>query len=136
MARADEDKQRLVDQLTESRLRLVGDSLIVREKLNVQRQLTDVQRQLTETFYRYSWGWMSLAAIVGWILSRLPARKKKIYIEAGNHRTATKLTKLGTAAKLGIGLDIGLKIWGALWSVARPILTAYLTRKFKAKAQN
>jgi hypothetical protein len=126
MARADEDKQRLVDQLAESRQRLMDDSLIVREKLNVQRQLT-------KTFHRYSWGWMSLAAILGWILSRLPARKKKIYIEPGNHRTATKLR---TAAKLGIGLDLGLKIWGALWSIARPILTAYLTKKFKVKAQS
>ena len=122
MARPDENRQRLVDQLAESRERLVGHSLIVREKLNVQRQLT-------KTFHRYSWGWISLAAILGWILSRLPARRKKIYIQPGNHRTATKL-------RAGLGLDLGLKIWGALWSVARPILTAYLTRKFKAKAQN
>ena len=122
MARPDENRQRLVDQLGEGRERLAGLSLIVREKLNVQRQLTN-------TFHRYSWGWISLAAILGWILSRLPARKKKIYIQPGNHRTATKLS-----ARLG--LDLGLKIWGALWSVARPILTAYLTRKFKAKAQS
>ena len=122
MARPDENRQRLVDQLGEGRERLAGLSLIVREKLNVQRQLTN-------TFHRYSWGWISLAAILGWILSRLPARKKKIYIQPGNHRTATKLS-----ARLG--LDLGLKIWGALWSVARPILTAYLTRKFKARAQS
>ena len=122
MARPDENRQRLVDQLTEGRERLAGHSLVVREKLNVQRQLTN-------TFHRYSWGWISLAAILGWILSRLPARKKKIYIQPGNHRTATKLSA-------GLGLDLGLKIWGALWSVARPILTAYLTRKFKARAQS
>jgi len=122
MARPDENRQRLVDQLGEGRERLAGHSLIVREKLNVQRQLTN-------TFHRYSWGWISLAAILGWILSRLPARKKKIYIQPGNHRTATKLSAC-------LGLDLGLKIWGALWSVARPILTAYLTRKFKAKAQS
>ena len=122
MARPDENRQRLVDQLAESRERLAGHSLIVQEKLNVQRQLTN-------TFHRYSWGWISLAAILGWILSRLPARKKKIYIQPGNHRAATKLSA-------GLGLDLGLKIWGALWSVARPILTAYLTRKFKAKAQS
>ena len=122
MARPDENRHRLVDQLGEGRERLAGHSLVVREKLNVQRQLTN-------TFHRYSWGWISLAAILGWILSRLPARKKKIYIQPGNHRTATKLS-----ARLG--LDLGLKIWGALWSVARPILTAYLTRKFKAKAQS
>lgn len=120
MARPDENRRRLVDQLARSRQRLADHSLTVRSKLNVQRQLT-------ETFHRYSWGWMSLAAILGWILSRLPARKKKIYIPAGNTRAATKLTG---------GLDLGLKIWGAFWSVARPILTAYLTRKFKLKAQS
>ena len=120
MARPDETRQRLVDQLARSRQELVDHSSIVRGKLNVQRRLT-------ETFHRYSWGWMSLAAILGWILSRLPARKKKIYIQAGNHRAATKLSG---------GLNLGLKIWGALWSVVRPILTAYLTRKFKVKAQS
>jgi hypothetical protein len=120
MARPDENRQRLVDQLARSRQRLADHSLIVRDKLNVQRQLT-------QTFHRFSWGWMGLAAILGWILSRLPARKKKIYIPAGNHRAATKLSG---------GLDLGLKIWGAFWSVARPILTAYLTRKFKVSAQS
>jgi hypothetical protein len=115
-----------VDRLAESRQRLVDHSLIVREKLNVQRHLT-------ETFHRYSWGWMSLAAILGWILSRLPARKKKIYIQPGNQRMAAKL---GTATKLSGGLDLGLKIWGAFWTLARPILTAYLTKKFKVKAES
>lgn len=120
MARPDETRQRLVDQLAQSRQQLAGRSLIVRDQLNVQRQLT-------ETFHRYSWGWISLAAILGWILSRLPARKKKIYIHAGDNRAV---------AKRSGGLDLGLKIWGGLWSVARPLLTAYLTRKFRLKAQS
>jgi len=61
---------------------------------------------------------MSIAGIFGWLLSRLPARKKKIYIHASDSQKVKSR---------GIGLS-GY-IWKGAWSIAKPLITAYLTTR-------
>jgi hypothetical protein len=61
---------------------------------------------------------MSIAAIFGWLLSRLPARKKKIYIYAADSQKVKSR---------GIGLSG--HIWKGAWSIVKPLLTAYLTTR-------
>jgi hypothetical protein len=65
---------------------------------------------------------MSAAAIFGWILSGLPARKQKIYIHSSDPRKAEK--KLGWTGLL-------IPVWVGIWSIAKPLVAAYLTKKIK-----
>jgi hypothetical protein len=118
MVEPKDEKQRIVLELARTRNHLAEQSLLVRRNLDISRHMSDSMRE-------HSWGWMSVAAIFGWILSRLPARKKKVYIQSRDQQKPGK--------KWGGGL---LKlVWDGAWSIAKPLLTAYLTKKIAQKAK-
>jgi len=96
----------------------------LRDQTLLLRRNLDVGARMSDSLRKHSWGWISIAAIFGWILSRLPARKKKIYIHTA---------KSGKQSR-GDG-GVMTHIWKGIWSIARPVLTAYLTRKIAAKAK-
>ncbi len=72
MAESPNEKQRIGTALSATRAELNTLFLLVRQNL-------DIRRYLLESRKKHIWNWMTVAAIVGWILSRLPARKQKIY---------------------------------------------------------
>jgi hypothetical protein len=115
MADPQNEKERIAAKLARARTQLSDESLLLRRNLDFGGHLSDSVR-------RHSWGWMSIAAIFGWILSRLPARKKKVYIDISD----PKKTK-----SRGIGLSG--HIWKAAWSLAKPVITAYLTSRIAEK---
>ena len=117
MAEPEDKKQRIVLELARTRDELAEQSLLVRRNLDVNQHLTNSVRE-------HSWVWMSVAAIFGWILSRLPARKKKVYIQSTNRQKE----KRGES-----GLLKG--VLKAVWSVARPLLVAYLTKRIAQQAK-
>jgi hypothetical protein len=117
MAEPQDEKQRIVLELARTRTQLIDQSLLVRRKLDVGQHLANSVRE-------HSWGWMSVAAMFGWILSRLPARKKKVYIQSTNPQKQ----------KRGGGGFLKL-VWNGAWSIAKPLLTAYLTKKIAEKAR-
>jgi hypothetical protein len=118
MVEPKDEKQRIVLELAHTRRHLAEQSLLVRQNLDISRHMSDSMRE-------HSWGWMSVAAVFGWILSRLPARKKKVYIQSTDQQKPGK--------KWGGGL---LKlVWDGAWSIAKPLLTAYLTKKIAQKAK-
>ncbi len=67
---------------------------------------------------------MSAAAIFGWLLSRLPARKKKIYIHTA-----------GSEKRREPSGGFVFQIWRGVWSMAKPLVVAYLTKKIAEKAK-
>ena len=79
MADPQNEKERITAKLAGVRAALSDQSLLVRRNLDIGLQMSDSIRQ-------HSWAWMSIAAIFGWLLSRLPARKKKIYIHAADFK--------------------------------------------------
>ena len=117
MADTQDDRKRITEELGLKRVELSNQSLLVRRNLDVGRRMSDSLRN-------HPWGWISLAAIFGWLLSRLPARKKKIYIHAPNS-TKRRNYKDGLL----------LSTWKGVWSIARPLITAYLTKKIAQKAK-
>jgi hypothetical protein len=117
MAEPQDEKQRIILELGRTRAQLAEESVLVRRNL-------DLNQHLTNSIREHSWAWMSVAAIFGWILSRLPARKKKIYIESANPQKQK--------ASAGGFLR---PVWNAAWSIAKPLLTAYLTKKIAEKAK-
>jgi hypothetical protein len=119
MVQPQDEKQRIVLELAHTRNHLVEQSLLVRRNLDIGRHMSDSMRE-------HSWGWMCVAAIFGWILSRLPARKKKVYIQSAKPQKLDKKRGGGGLLKL---------VWNGAWSIAKPLLTAYLTKKIAEKAK-
>ena len=85
---AEHDKLALVAELAAARTRLsaTGDAL---------RGSLDVAARAKESFQRHKPAWMGGAAIVGFVLSKLPSRKKTIIVERATGKV------LGAAGKLG-----------------------------------
>ncbi len=117
MAEPQDERKRITEELARLRVSLSDQTLLLRRNL-------DVGEHMSNSLRKYSWGWISFAAIFGWILSRLPARKKKIYIHTSN--TDKRPRESGGLAK---------QIWKGIWSIAKPVLTAYLARKLGEKAK-
>jgi hypothetical protein len=119
MAESDDDKKRIESGLSTSRADLKNYLSVIRHNL-------DPRRYLWETRERHLWGWLSAAAILGWILSRLPARKQKIYVQSSDPLKPKKLS--------GGGGFLKTVVEGG-WSIAKPLLAAYLTKKIKDNAK-
>ena len=124
MAKDEDTKRRIIDEIAEARLGLAGSAAIVKGRL-------DIPARVSDTLRRYSWSWVSLAAIIGWVLARLPFRRKKIYLEAGSRRRLK-----GEEKPAGRKRDLGWMIWDGVWSLAKPLLTAYLGRKLAQATGN
>jgi hypothetical protein len=117
MADSQDERKRITEELARTRVSLRDQTLLLRRNL-------DVGARMSESLRKHSWVWVSIAAIFGWILSRLPARKKKIYIQTANGRKQSSG-----------GGGVVTNIWKGIWSIARPVLTAYLTKKIASKAK-
>jgi len=71
-------------------------------------------------------GWMIVAAIIGWILSRLPARKQKIYIRSSDPIKSEKRPGGGGLLR---------PLWNGGWAITKPPLAAYLTKNDYGKGE-
>jgi hypothetical protein len=117
MADSQDETKRIAAELARLRLELSDESLLLRRDL-------DVGRRMSESVREHSWGWMSVAAIFGWLLSRLPARKKKVYI----HTT-------DSAKRVTNREGFITQVWKGVWSITKPLVMAYLTKKIADKAK-
>jgi hypothetical protein len=117
MADPQDERKRIAAELARMRVELSDQSLLVRRDLDVGRRMSDSLR-------KHSWGWMSVAAIFGWLLSRLPARKKKVYVHAAN-----------SDKKVHYHEGFTVQVWKGLWSITKPLVVAYLTKKIAEKVK-
>lgn len=85
---ADQDKRAVVAELAAARERIAstGDAL---------RHSFDFATRASESFKRHKPAWIGGAAILGFVLSKLPARKKTVFVEQATGRV------LGAAGRLG-----------------------------------
>src|SRR5258708_19612753 len=116
MAKDEDAKRRIISELAEARLGLTGSAAVWKDRL-------DLPARVAASFRRNSWSWVSLAAIVGWVLARLPFRRKKIYLEAGSRR------RVKGEEKPERKRDLVWMIWDAVWSLANPLPPASLRPK-------
>ena len=120
MAPVNDEKRRIIEELERTRGDLAGASVDLRGQLNFQRRLS-------VAWQKNRWVWLSFMALFGWVLSRLPRRTKKIYLEKGGRRVRPP-GKCFASTLAG-------QLWSVAWSVAKPAVIAYLTRKMSKAGQ-
>jgi hypothetical protein len=111
---AEHTKDELIAEIENARLRL-------RSGLEEFRRQTDVPTRMKNSFTENKTLWLSGAGVAGWILSRLPARKKKVKVYV-DKKSDGKIKELAEA-----GLIAGLLKF--LFTLLRPAITSFATQK-------
>jgi hypothetical protein len=111
---AEHTKDELIAEIENARLRL-------RSGLEEFRRQTDVPARMKNSFTENKTLWLSGAGVAGWILSRLPARKKKVKVYV-DKKSDGKIKELAEA-----GLIAGLLKF--LFTLLRPAITSFATQK-------
>ena len=97
--------------------------------LRVFRREVDIPRKIKRSFQRQTAVWITAAVVVGALLIVLPARRKKVVVEA-------KAPKSGKGSKKVVeaGFLLGALKFAA--TVLRPVVTSYVTKKMQAYAES
>ena len=127
MVSSEKEKQQLAERFTISRRRLSGSSKDVRQAFDFGRYGHHLQKSMRENIY----AWMGSAAMVGWVLSRMPAKKQKLYVFSSekshqnrmgkavrdkNRKDQPKILSLGIELLAAVGLKLlkrNLKSWSS-----------------------
>jgi hypothetical protein len=115
MANSSEEKQRLINELCHARVRIIDEALVI-------RQQCDFGHRASLVWQRYPWAGVGVAGSIGWILARLPTRKKRVYLHApceNGHRIIPVKANPKTASP----------VLRHLWSVVKWLLSGYLSGK-------
>jgi hypothetical protein len=110
MAETHYKKQQITAALTALRVQVQNEASFLRRRL-------EMKQHVLESIRSHPWEWASCAAIAGWLLSRIPARKKKIYID----NLSQKPVKRRDKGPLG-------KLWREVWQFSKPMIAAYLAK--------
>ncbi|MGA8654709.1 MAG: hypothetical protein WB586_01045 [Chthoniobacterales bacterium] len=110
-------KQQITAALGGVRIQLQNELLLLRRNLNVGQHIL-------ESIRNHPWAWISNAAIFGWLLSRVPVRKKRIYI----YSSSREQVKSHGNGPLG-------KLWKGAWRSSKPLIAAYLAKKLAEQAK-
>jgi hypothetical protein len=84
-----------------------------------------MKQHIFESIKNHPWEWASCAAIAGWILSRIPARKKRAYIDSSTQKPFKRRDK----GSIG-------KVWGEVWQFSKPMIAAYLAKLLAEQAKS
>jgi hypothetical protein len=95
----------------------------VSRDLRALRYELDFPRKLKRSFQRQTVVWITAAVVVGTLLVVLPARKKKVYLEAKgpSKRTGKKVLEAGFA--------LGVLRFAA--TLLKPVIVSFVTRKLR-----
>jgi hypothetical protein len=110
MAETNHPKQQIVAALTEVRVQVQNEMSHLRRTLNMKQHFL-------ASYKNHPWEWASGAAMVGWLFSRLPARRKRIYI----YSSTQKPVENPAAGSLG-------KLWREVWKISKPLIAAYIAK--------
>ena len=102
---------RLSEELANTRTQL-------RDRLLLLRRNSDVGRHILRSIEGHTFEWVTVAFISGWLLSRLPARQKKIYYYSPDQEPG----KGGSHKKKN-------KLWKMVWNTSKPLIAAYLAKE-------
>jgi hypothetical protein len=118
MAETHHKKQQITAALTALRAQVQNEASLLRRQL-------DMKQHFLESIKNHPWEWASGAAIFGWLLSGIPARKKRIYIDSSSEKPVK-------------GHDKGplRKLWREVWEFSKPMIAAYLAKLLAENAKS
>ena len=105
---ADQEKHAILAEIAAARDRLsaTGEAL---------RRTLDVPGRAQESFQRHRPAWLGGAALVGLVLSKIPSRKKTVFVERATGKALGAAGKLGTVWSVAkLAFDIALPLVGDL----------------------
>jgi hypothetical protein len=73
MAETHHKKQQITAALTNLRIQMQNEVAHL-------RRILDMKQIILQSIKNHPWEWASCAALFGWLLSRVPVRKKRIYV--------------------------------------------------------
>jgi hypothetical protein len=121
----DPDKAKLIAELAAAREQLAEAGHALEQKGAEFKKTLDVPKRIAASYRSHKPAWLAGAALLGLLLSRIPARKKVVYVERSTGET------LGPAGKAG-------KTWGLLKffaGLARPWLLSAAEQHLQNLAQ-
>jgi hypothetical protein len=104
MAGTQDKKQQIAGDLAKARMQ-------AHEVLLLLRRYLDVRQRIAQSIQHYPWEWVTTGFICGWLLSRLPARKKKdLHLQRESRADQNGMES--TSAHLEIKLvAVAMRIW-------------------------
>ena len=123
----DYDKAQLIADLAIARSRISDAGQALQASAAEMKQKLDVGARVKSSYGKHPGLWNAGAAILGFLLARIPARKKVVYVERSTGET------LGSAGKGGNGF-----LWGAVKmaaGLAKPLVSMLASQKLGDLAQ-
>jgi hypothetical protein len=117
MADPVEDKGILAERLEEDRQKMAVQVGELKKDYNVPRRLR-------ASVQRYPWPWIMGAVLSGFLLSRLPARRKEVYLrpDSGGRRPPREMHPLSSDKDRSRAVN-------KVWSLVKPIVSTYIGRE-------
>jgi hypothetical protein len=116
MAGTQNEKRNIDEALAKVRIQMQEDFSRLRRDL-------DLGRHIVQSIRDHPSGWVSAGFVLGWLLSRWPSRKRKIYIYTADPGKIKDRRNKTTS-----------KLWKAAWSTSKPLIAAYLAKEIAQKA--
>lgn len=113
-----DDKAELIAQLDRARAQFA-------RSLGNLRRDADLGSHLRHSFSAHKTAWIGSAGIAGWLLSRLPARRKKIIVHKETGETAKEIASAGLA----------IAILKTLFTLFRPMIVGFASKKIADMAK-
>ncbi len=114
----DDDKAELIAQLDKARAQFA-------RSLGGLRRDADLGAHLKHSFTEHKAAWIGSAGIAGWVLSRLPARKKKVVVHKNDGDKVKEIADAGVA----------LAILKTLFALFRPLIMSFAGKKIAELAK-
>ena len=117
MAEPVEDKDFLAERLEEDRQKMVVQVSELKADYNVPRRLR-------ASVQKYPWPWVMGAVLTGFLLSRLPSRRREVYLSPDPVRPSSLREVRGSGSNKDETRAVN-----KLWSLAKPIISTYIGRE-------
>jgi hypothetical protein len=117
MAEPVEDKDFLAERLEEDRQKMAVQVSELKVDYNVPRRLR-------ASVQKYPWPWVMGAVLTGFLLSRLPSRRREVYLSPDPVRSSRV-----REVRIPASNKDETRAVNKLWSLAKPIISTYIGRE-------
>lgn len=121
----DADRAEIIAQIAAARAEIARTGRSLEQSADALKRKLDLPSRAKASYTKHKGAWLGCAALAGFLLSKLPARKKTVFVERSTGQA------LGAAGKLGM-------LWGALkfaTGLAKPFVADMVAQRMQDMAQ-